>query len=186
MDESLLKKATDIIKRNNNCSPSLLQVYLKIPYEEACSIIEKLNQPEKQSSNDINSINNSFTFVDSFDGIAFELFCADLLKYNGYNNVSVTSGSGDYGVDILCEKDLNKYAIQCKCYSGNVGNHAVQEVVSGKIFYKCNKAIVITNSYFTQAAEETARLTDAYLWDRGKLKELYLNALHNGYNFKKY
>ena len=120
------------------------------------------------------------------DGHAFEYFCADLLKYNGFEHIQVTSGSGDFGVDILCEYKSVSYAIQCKCYANTVGNKAVQEIFSGKVFYHCEKAVVITNNYFTAAAEETARLTNVELWDRGRLNELYHIARKNGYFPQKY
>lgn len=124
--------------------------------------------------------------IDSFEGHAFEYFCADLLRYNGYEKVKVTSGSGDFGIDILCQKKGISYAIQCKCYKQKVGNKAVQEAVSGKIFYKCNAAAVMTNSTFTAAALETARMTNTILWERSHIKLLLSNALQNGYIPKKY
>lgn len=182
MNYSLISEAKSLINKYNNASPSLLQVYLKISYEEACQILEEINS---SSSHYTTNNYDSFNF-DSLDGHSFEYFCSDILSYNGYQNIKVTSGSGDYGVDILCEKRHQKYAIQCKHYSGNVGNHAVQEVLSGKILYNCDIAIVLTNSYFTSAAEETARLTNIELWDRGRLKDLYNRAIQNGYTPKKY
>ena len=60
--------------------------------------------------------------VDSMEGHDFEYWCADLLRKNGYENVEVTPGSGDQGIDVLAEKDGIKYAIQCKCYSKDLGN----------------------------------------------------------------
>ena len=42
---------------------------------------------------------------------------------------------------------------------------AVQEIVSGIQFYKCDKAVVITNSTFTKAAERLSRSTKVELWD---------------------
>ena len=62
------------------------------------------------------------------DGYAFEHFCADVLTKSGYQNVQVTRGSGDQGVDIISERDGIKYAVQCKNYSQPVGNKAVQEI----------------------------------------------------------
>ncbi len=35
---------------------------------------------------------------------------------------------------MLAEKDDITYAIQCKCYSDNVGNAAVQQAHTGKSF----------------------------------------------------
>ena len=53
---------------------------------------------------------------DEMEGHEFEYFCADLLEKRGFEEVEVTKGSGDYGVDILAEKDGVTYAIQCKRY----------------------------------------------------------------------
>ena len=113
----------------------------------------------------------------SSDGWAFERYCADLLLKNGFSKAEVTTGSGDYGVDILAEKDGISYAIQCKCYSNPVGNKAVQEAFSGKEYYKKMVAVVLTNSTFTQAANTTAEQTRVMLWDRTKLSEMISNTL---------
>lgn len=115
------------------------------------------------------SINTDY---DNLDGHHFEVYCAELLKKNNFSHVSVTKGSGDFGVDILAEKDGWKYAIQCKNYSSKVGNHAVQEVYSGKDFYNADIAVVITNNYFTPAAIETADNLDVELWDRDNLNDM--------------
>ncbi len=58
---------------------------------------------------------------DDMEGHEFERYCAELLEENGFQEVEVTKGSGDYGVDILAEKDGITYAIQCKRYTGPVG-----------------------------------------------------------------
>ena len=107
--------------------------------------------------------------TDSMDGTTFEWFCASLLHENGFINIKVTQETADYGIDILAEKESVKYAIQCKCYSGAIGNKAVQEAYSGKSFYNCMVAVVITNSFFTNAARETARRNSVILWDRNDL-----------------
>lgn len=139
-----------------------------------------------KNGNDMHSSSYEEFNYDLLDGHGFEYFCADLLRYNGFENVRVTSGSGDFGVDILCEYKSISYAVQCKCYSNTVGNKAVQEIFSGKAFYNCGKAVVITNSYFTAAAEETARMTGVELWDRGRLNELYRVACSRGFKPQKY
>lgn len=58
---------------------------------------------------------------DQMDGFEFEYYCADLLSANGFVNVEVTRSTGDYGVDILAEKEGITFAIQCKRYSKPVG-----------------------------------------------------------------
>ncbi len=110
--------------------------------------------------------------IDHMDGHQFEYYCADLLKRNGYSNVVVTPGSGDQGVDILAERDGTTYAFQCKCYSGKVGNKAVQEAFSGRTYYDRNVAVVLTNNYFTEQARDAARKMNVLLWDRNTLLAL--------------
>ena len=109
---------------------------------------------------------------DSMDGGEFEQFCAELLRKNDYINVEVTSGSGDFGVDILAEKDGVTYAIQCKRSSSTVGNAAVQEIFSGREYYKCHVGVVMTNNYFTQSARSTAERTGIVLWDGDNLSRM--------------
>ena len=107
--------------------------------------------------------------LDNMDGHDFEYFCAKVLRENGYQNVCVTRGSGDQGVDVLAERDGIKYAIQCKNYSQPVGNKAVQEIYTGMRFYRCHVGIVMTNNSFTASAVELAKENGIILWGRDYL-----------------
>lgn len=118
------------------------------------------------NSNKINPYNEIIYIDNLSDGWQFEKYTANLLKKLGYSNIKVTSGSGDYGVDVLASKSGIKYAIQCKLYSNPVGNKAIQEIYSGKDFYKCDVAVVITNSTFTKAAIQLATSLNVTLIDR--------------------
>ena len=109
---------------------------------------------------------------DCMGGHEFEYFCADILKRNEFDNVEVTQGSGDHGIDILAEKDGITYAIQCKCYSSNIGNAAVQQAHTGKSIYKKDIAVVLTNRYFTPQAKGEAEALGVKLWDRDKLNSM--------------
>ena len=111
-------------------------------------------------------------FVDEMEGHEFEFYCADLLKDRGFSEVEVTSGSRDFGVDILAEKDGVTYAIQCKCYTSPVGVSAVQEVYAGRDYYDCMVGVVLTNQYFTEPAVDMAGKLQILLWDRGYLEEM--------------
>lgn len=62
-------------------------------------------------------------------------------------------------------------AIQTKCYSGTVGNHAIMEAVAGAKHYGATKCMVVTNSSFTKSARELAESNKVVLWDRKILKE---------------
>lgn len=104
--------------------------------------------------------------IDSMDGSQFEQWCAELLRKSGFSNVRNTGKSGDQGVDILASKDGIKYAIQCKCYSSDLGNKPIQEVYAGKNFYNCHVGAVMTNRCFTSGGRQLAESTGVLLWDR--------------------
>ena len=110
--------------------------------------------------------------VKNTDGAVFEKYCARMLKRLGYKRVRLTKQSGDNGADILCRKGMKKYAIQCKRQERNVSNKAVQEAHSGKGFYDCDVAVVLTNSAFTEAAKGAAEKLGVILWDGEELKKM--------------
>ena len=110
--------------------------------------------------------------INTMDGHDFEYFCADLLIKNGFDKVEVTKGTGDQGIDIIAFKDGIKYGIQCKCYANDIGNSAVQEAFSGRSFYRCHVAAVLTNRYFTSSAKELAENNGVLLRDRDRLNQL--------------
>lgn len=110
--------------------------------------------------------------IDGMEGHEFERWCAELLRENGFQNVEVTKGSYDQGVDILAKKDDIRYGIQCKCYDSNLGNTPVQEVFTGKTIYHCHVGVVMTNSYFTESARKAAEATGVILWDRDRLEQM--------------
>lgn len=115
-------------------------------------------------------IKYTITDVDLMTGSEFEEFVGVLFKKMGYAS-RVTQKSGDQGIDVIATRNGTKIGIQAKCYSNSVGNSAVQEAIAGKNFYKCDKALVVTNNYFTPAAIELAQTSDIILWNRDLLKE---------------
>ncbi len=109
---------------------------------------------------------------EEMEGHEFEYFCAELLEKRGFVDVEVTKGSGDYGVDILAEKDGVTYAIQCKRYEHPVGVKAVQEAYAGRDYYDRMVGAVLTNQYFTTPAVEAAKKLKILLWDGGYLESM--------------
>jgi restriction system protein len=94
--------------------------------------------------------------IDSMDGIQFEYYLMELYLSRGYG-VEVTNASGDYGADLLLHKDGKKNVVQAKRYSKDVGIKAVQEVLGAKSYYQADEAWVVSNSYFTKAANDLAQ-----------------------------
>ena len=109
---------------------------------------------------------------DIMEGHEFEHYCAELLQKKGFIDVEVTKGSGDYGADILAEKDGVTYAIQCKCYKDSIGVKAIQEAHAGRDYYDRMVGAVLTNQYFTAPAVEAAKKLKILLWDRGYLESM--------------
>lgn len=114
----------------------------------------------------------SLEYIDNIpSGLEFEESFSLILKKLGYDNIQITSGSGDFGIDVIATKDDIKYGFQCKLYSGTVGNDAVQQAYAGRIHYNCNVVIIVTNNYFTEQAKKQALETQVILWDRDILEK---------------
>lgn len=141
---------------------------------------QELPEIPNVSSYDFIRGKDSLPDIDGMEGHEFERWCAEILNRNGFYNVEVTRGSGDQGVDILAKKDGIRYAIQCKCYSKDLGNRPVQEVNAGKTIYHCQIGAVMTNRYFTQGAKDAAEATGVLLWDRDYLQKLVAEAAKLG------
>ena len=112
--------------------------------------------------------------IDAMDGKAFEEYLEVLFGKLGYK-VERTRYVGDYGADLITQKDGVKTVIQAKRYGKVVGIKAVQEAVAAKGMYGCTEAMVVTNSTFTRAAAELARANRVVLWDRNRLAETLLS-----------
>lgn len=148
---------------------------------------EKLELTEENYEENESQDNNEFLEFDYdlMNGWQFEEFCAKVLENNGFSETTVTSGSGDFGADIIAYKNEKKYVIQCKNYSSKVGNKAVQEIFSAKAYYKADFAAVMTNNYFTEHAIEHAKGTDVILWNRDCLDRMISNIkLKNSKDYK--
>lgn len=106
--------------------------------------------------------------IDKLSGREFEKFLEVHFQDRGYA-VERTSYVGDWGADLVLHKDGQHTVVQAKRYKGRVGVKAVQEVCAAKGKYRCSKAMVITNSTYTRAAEELAYANGVELWGRREL-----------------
>ena len=88
-------------------------------------------------------------------GIEYERSCERALRAEGYS-VETTPASGDFGADLIAEKDGLRYAIQCKDLSKPVGVKGIQEAASAKRHYLTDFACVVCDAGFTDAAIELA------------------------------
>ncbi len=128
-------------------------------------------------------------------GIEFENFVAGLYRSRGFE-VELTRASGDYGADLIVaaagglrrsEWDPKRFrsdgytdrmTVQCKRYGGPVGVTAVMAIISGKGWYDCSRAAVVTNSTFTAQARELAEVHSVALIDGTRLRRMHQASLN--------
>jgi restriction system protein len=107
--------------------------------------------------------------IDVMDGITFERRLAHLFTGLGYH-VEQTRARGDYGADLVLQKNGSRTVVQAKRWTKkNVGVKAIQEAVAAKPMYRCDRAMVVTNRYFTEQAKRLARTNGVTLWNRDEL-----------------
>lgn len=121
--------------------------------------------------------------IDKMSGETFERFMEVLFSELGYK-VERTRYVGDYGADLVVQKDKVTTVIQVKRCKGKVNIKAVQEAVAAKAYYNCQKAMVVTNSYYTKAAVELAQANGVELWDRERLADTMFSIKDKGYAFR--
>ena len=113
------------------------------------------------------------------DGKTFERYLGLLFEKLGYT-VERVGHVGDFGADLILSKDGVKTAVQAKCYKReNVGIKAIQEAFGSVGYYHCEKAMVVTNSYFTNAAKTLAVSDNVELWGRKELINKLLTVRKN-------
>lgn len=93
--------------------------------------------------------------LNPLSGEDFEHRMLNELVELGYT-VSKTPNTGDFGADLIAEKEGLTYIIQCKAHRKPVGVKAVQEAEAARRYYKGDYAVVISLSGYTSAAREMA------------------------------
>ncbi|PHS25518.1 MAG: hypothetical protein COA85_06915 [Robiginitomaculum sp.] len=105
------------------------------------------------------------------DGLAYEKECEARLLSADYN-VTSTPRTGDFGADLVVEKDDLIFVIQCKNVSRSVGVKAVQEAVASRRHYNADYSVVTTEAPFTSAAIELASTNDVILSNLNRIVDI--------------
>lgn len=111
--------------------------------------------------------------IDRMDGKTFEKYLEAIYRNKGYA-VKRTPYRGDFGGDLILEKDGVKVAVQAKRWKKKVGVKAIQEIVAAKGYYGCHKAMVISNADFTEQASALAKRNSVTLIGRQKLLDEFV------------
>lgn len=139
-------------------------------------IREKIKNRIYEKKLQIAILNSGINQIDNLNPYEFEEWVARMFRLNRFKAMP-TKRSGDYGVDVIAEKDNERIAIQVKKFSKPVGIKAVQEVIAGMDYYNCYDGWVITTApYFTQASKNLAHTRNIKLYNKNDLA-LLLNEI---------
>jgi restriction system protein len=106
--------------------------------------------------------------TDSLSGEQFENWLNDLFMRCGFE-VEQTPFRSDFGADFVLTWNGIRTAVQAKSGHTRVGVNAVQQVVAARAFYRCERAMVVTNQYFTEQAVVLAEANKVVLRTRDDL-----------------
>ena len=116
-----------------------------------------------------------FENINTLSGIEFENLCQHLIENMGFS-VETTKASGDGGIDLIAYNKQpilsGKYIIQCKRYSGSVGEPIIRDLYGVITSERANKGILITTGYFTKSAVIFAEDKQIELIDGNELNNL--------------
>jgi len=117
----------------------------------------------------------TLTDISSMSGIEFESLCQQLMIKMGFE-VETTKASGDGGIDLIAYNHQpftqGKYIVQCKRYTGSVGEPVIRDLYGVVMSERANKGILITTGTITASAFAFANGKPIELIDGDKLQSL--------------
>lgn len=160
---ALFKGVQESVKK----SPTVTPKKLELKFEDTTT------EDEEHSIGLLNLIQN-------LPPIGFEKLCKRLLTEIGINDIIITGGSGDQGIDGKGIVKLNdvvslNIVFQCKRYKETVSPHHVRDF-RGAMQGRGEKGLIITTGRFTKEAKNEASrdgVTPIELIDGDRLVELF-------------
>lgn len=159
---NLFKKVQDSVKKSDSTTKKEVPKFESVPTED-----------EEHSIGLIN-------LIQSLSSSGFEKLCKRLLTEIGINEITITGGSGDQGIDGKGVVKLNdvvslNIVFQCKRYKESVSPHHVRDF-RGAMQGRGEKGLIITTGRFTKEAKAEASrdgVTPIELIDGNRLVELF-------------
>lgn len=153
----------------------------KSDINEISSIVE---EQEEKTPNQIEASENPnlIEVLRTLSPLGFEKVCRELLRESGFENVEITGGTQDEGIDGYGTLEINpfvsfKVLFQCKRYKAeNTVSRAQVGDFRNAMMGRAEKGIIITTSSFSNAAIKEANRTGATpveLVDGEKLVEMF-------------
>ena len=89
----------------------------------------------------------------------FEIWCSEYLSNLGFTNIMVLPRGPDAGKDIICEKNSEKFYIECKRYSPNsyISSFQVEKLLGSMISDNVKNGLIITTGDLSKEAKDTLK-----------------------------
>ena len=89
----------------------------------------------------------------------FEIWCSEYLSNLGFTNRMVLPLGPDAGKDIICEKNSEKFYIECKRYSPNsyISSFQVEKLLGSMISDNIKNGLIITTGDLSKEAKDTLK-----------------------------
>ena len=89
----------------------------------------------------------------------FEIWCSEYLSNLGLTNIMVLPIGPDAGKDIICEKNSEKFYIECKRYSPNsyISSFQVEKLLGSMISDNIKNGLIITTGDLSKEAKDTLK-----------------------------
>jgi hypothetical protein len=124
---------------------------------------------------EIESSHVNLALLDAMDGHEFEDLVEQLLSKMGFH-IEGRKAAADGGIDMVATKmDAivgGKFIIQCKRFTGSVGNSVIRDLYGVVHSESANMGVLITNSTFTRDARSFAEGKPIELIDGARLQDL--------------
>lgn len=85
----------------------------------------------------------------------FEIWCSEYLSNIGFTNIVVLPTGPDGGKDIICEKDSERFYVECKRYSlsNTITAFQIEKLLGSMICDNVNNGIIITTGTVSDEAK---------------------------------
>ena len=96
-----------------------------------------------------------YNIVDKLTENEFEIWCSEYLYKLGFNNIIMFPIASSIGKDIICEKDSEKYYVECKKFNDDkpIAPFHIEKLLGTMISDNINNGIIITTSNISKESQ---------------------------------
>lgn len=96
-----------------------------------------------------------YNIVHKLTANEFEIWCSEYLYKLGFNNIIMLPIDSNDGKDIICEKDSEKYYVECKKFSNDnsITPFHIEKLLGTMILDNINNGIIITTGNISKESQ---------------------------------